>query len=1314
MKRIIVIMICCFGLIIMASGQEQQAQKLLSEAIYQEEVNGDLVNAIKTYQLILTRYPDNRKISAEALLHLGLCYEKQGNQEAVKTYNRLVSNFPEQKNQVAIARERLSRLKQTADKVLATPLMPKFTKINMPTKLPADVKLSPDGKDLAMVYDYKLWIMPLKGNLGPDIPGKPVQLDIDGIKAEDSGLSWSYDGKWIAFNDLISAGKSEKSNQSIFVVPSSGGNPKKVITNYRDQSIVNYRISLSPDGKNLAFSSVENVQQHIYTAQVDGGSPKQLADMQAREPVYSPNGKMIAYVEDKGLGRGEGGLGLWIVSAQGGTPHLLADAGKASSPVWSPDGSMIAFLDYVRQKQINIVKVPKTLEAVGKVTSIDAPKGTEVVTLLAGWTPDNKIGLLSTSKEELSLYTLPATGGQATIVLNNSYVSQPRWSRDGKHIFYVTVPDGQGQTRFYKAFLASVPSNGGIGKAIPTDYQGKEGKTINHLLIQSGNRISPDGKMIVTAAVTSADTGGVAFMANSNIWKIALDGSEAKQITDKQGPYADFSPCWSPDGGKIAFYRVKLIEGDMDPFGDADIYTIDSSGGEPEQLISVPDKWIFSPAWSPDGKMIAYLSKDKEAPNTRSLNIIDVKSRELRVAGEVPAAIMMTEIAWSPDSRRIAFNDREGKVIKVMNIDDGTVQDIKTNLADDISIYQLDWSPDGKQFVFCGLKSSATEFWFLDDFMTLEKLAQKNEKEKLSESEGIRIKQIWKEPLLDDLGTVSYDGRFRSYIDWGEGDVAIQDLITGEKKKLTNKASVGGDTEYFALGTAISKNGKLIASSWCKPYNTTDLVLVDVENPTMNVIYSQKGEEVYPAAWLSDKELIATRYFPEKNIVQIVSFKIPDKTQKIIKSFEKWQNLQLACSPEGNYIAYNFANDADNGNSDINLLSAEGDKDIPLIRHSANDKVLGWVPGRKQFLFVSDRSGTWDLWAIKIDDGKPTGLPERIYADIGDVSPVGFTQNGKCYFGFVRRNYNSYIAPFNPEKGAIELGSGKSIKGSNFGLTWSPDGQHLVYMNLDNERINIARLVVRDLKTDKEQDPSNNFLTPRQFKWSPDGNSILVLGWENNKERSEGYKGGVYTVNVKTGQTNKIFLLTDYKYNIPEDDSSPLSYLEWSRDGRSFYYLFYKDRLVKHNLETGADMILYLNSDFTPYVLDLSPDGKNLLFGLENHNDHKSHLYTIPAEGGKEKAVCTAQESDIEWVKYSPDGKYIYFVELPEGTKSNLWRVPAEGGNPEKVWSSENRMEIYDIHPDGNQVAFSMQERVSELRVIENLVQELEKLEKLH
>ena len=57
---------------------------------------------------------------------------------------------------------------------------------------------------------------------------------------------------------------------------------------------------MSSDGKILAFSSVDvkRKEQHIYTIPVDGGKPKRLVDMQAREPTFSPDGSMIAFVED--------------------------------------------------------------------------------------------------------------------------------------------------------------------------------------------------------------------------------------------------------------------------------------------------------------------------------------------------------------------------------------------------------------------------------------------------------------------------------------------------------------------------------------------------------------------------------------------------------------------------------------------------------------------------------------------------------------------------------------------------------------------------------------------------------------------------------------------------------------------------------------------------------------------------------------------------------------------------------------------------------------------------------------------------------
>ena len=585
---------------------------------------------------------------------------------------------------------------------------------------------------------------------------------------------------------------------------------------------------------------------------------------------------------------------------------------------------------------------------------------------------------------------------------------------------------------------------------------------------------------------------------------------------------------------------------------------------------------------------------------------------------------------------------------------------------------------------------------------------------KLAEKpDGIRIRQIWKSPYTDYLGSVSFDGSLHAYIFWGEGDVAVHYLITGENKVLTNEADLG-DSTHFAETPVISKNGKQIAYSWWNPYNTNDLRIIDVDNPSSRLLYKNKGEEVYPVAWLSDHELIAARYNTNNRTVKITSFNILDGTFLDLKTFEDFNWSQLACSPDEKYIAYDFANENKGGNFDINILPMDGSSEISIVEHPANDRVLGWVPGRKEFLFISDRSGFWDLWAITIDDGKPSGPVKRIYNDIGKVKPVGITQNGDCYIGFSRHKFNTYIAPFNAQTGNIKAASGKTLKGSNFWVNWSPDGQFLAYVKLETNDDNPYQLFVQDLKTGKERKLAENLSrTSSSPYWSPDGNKILVVGHEKSKFKTIGYKGAVYQVNVKTGETDQILALSDYKYDVPEDDAFPLSDLGWSSDGRSIYLLFFKDRLIKHDLETGEDKILYNHTDFNRGTLGLSPDGKNLLFGRRIEGEEKSCLVIIPAEGGKENELCTTQETDnFDRALWSPDGRYIYFTERSEGT--NLWQIPTEGGKPRKVWHSDNhRVPIFSIHPDGDQIAFSIHEGTTEVKVIENLVQELERIDNM-
>jgi Tol biopolymer transport system component len=1273
MKKIILIMIFCLVPMIMASGQEQQAQKLLSEAIYQEEVNGKLDEAIKTYQLILNQYPDSRKVSAEALLHLGMCYEKLGNQEAVKTYKRLVNSFPEQKNQVAVARERLTRLMQAADKVSVDLLTPRFTKIKMPTN-PGNGVLSPDGKKVAFILDGCVWTIPVSGGVDPLIAGEPKKLT-DNIGAWDNinSFAWSGDGKWIAVNAEL-----KSSRTSIYVVPSEGGKPQKVqVPSHQCGWPEEFRLSLSPDGKILAYATGykigdwQNKYTQIYTIPVNGDTPKELTGPGTQEPAFSPDGSKIAYVKYYKDNNGKDHSDLWVIPSEGSTPIQVSNlqSGQVRGPLWSADGKMIAFLrrpEGEDPKEIWIVPVTNKGNPSAPPIKVDLP----LVSFheVAGWTSDNKIGLQLMNPEYEIIYTVNSSGGIATQVTPQGWTEYPKWSPDGKKIFF----------RGDRGKIAYVPSGGGA---------------IDSILIQSefgmytaapgsGNDISPDGKTIVFSGAKYFYKDGEKKW-DVNIYTIPVEGGKPKQLTSIAAELQDRFPCWSPDGNSIAFIRPEIKNGKH----IMHIFTITKEGNNLRQITTESDNVAWAPIdWAPDGKSIAFFSNDN------SIRFIPIEGGESRFITEVDSVNSQFELAWSPDGKELAYTDRDK--IWIYTKESGKSKELKTGVTGHAT--KLGWSPDGKKIAFTAYCGGDNELWLMENFLPLEKLTQKNEKEKVSEPEGIRIKQIWKEPGTDFLGSVSPDGRFHAYIYWGEGDLAVRDLISGENKILTHEAD---EAKGFAMTPLFSRNGKQIAYSWWNPNHTYDLFLIDVNNPSPRRLYRHEGEHVDPVFWLSDKELIFSRYTFATRKGQVCSLNILDGTVHELRNIRNWS--RLSGSPDEKYIAYDFANETDNGNSDINLLLVNGESEIPLIKHPANDRVLGWMPGRKEFLFISDRSGTWDLWAVPVDNGKPSGPVKRIYTDIGEVEPVGFAQNGDCFVGFARRITNTLITPFNPETGEIDEKSGQALLGSPWTVGWSPDGRFLTY---DSN--------IRDLKTGEERKFAETLQFTHLVRWSPDGNSVLVIGRDKNKLSTEGYKGGIYAVDMKTGIITEILLLSSYQYNTPGDDAFPLSDVQWSLDSKSIYYLFFKDRLVKHDLATGQDKILYRHSNFDRGVLKLSPDGKNLLLATKSPEEKKSRLFTIPAEGGKEKVLCTAQETDnFDGAEWSPDGKYIYFAE--RGDETSLWRVPAEGGIPQKTWQSKSAVRIFGLHPDGKQIALAFSESTTEVKVIKNLVQELEKLNKV-
>src|SRR5215472_14268975 len=90
--------------------KDDQAEVLMQAAHQKQLVDGQLEEAIQLYKRIVQEHAGNRAVAAQALLEIGQCYEKLGNTEARKAYERLLRDYGDQNEAAAQARARLAAL----------------------------------------------------------------------------------------------------------------------------------------------------------------------------------------------------------------------------------------------------------------------------------------------------------------------------------------------------------------------------------------------------------------------------------------------------------------------------------------------------------------------------------------------------------------------------------------------------------------------------------------------------------------------------------------------------------------------------------------------------------------------------------------------------------------------------------------------------------------------------------------------------------------------------------------------------------------------------------------------------------------------------------------------------------------------------------------------------------------------------------------------------------------------------------------------------------------------------------------------------
>lgn len=187
----------------------------------------------------------------------------------------------------------------------------------------------------------------------------------------------------------------------------------------------------------------------------------------------------------------------------------------------------------------------------------------------------------------------------------------------------------------------------------------------------------------------SPDGGSISFTTwvgtqSAMITVMGPDGADQRRLTD--GSREDFGPVWSPDGKMIAFVSISNQ--------GADIYRIDADGRHLTRLTRGPGPDL-SPAWSPgSGDRIAFLSG--QGSGNLDLYLMDGDgSNQVQLTHD---GDLGTAPAWSPDGRWIAFGTANQQSPGIYLIrPDGTGEH---PLDIDLELSSLAWSPDGERLAY--------------------------------------------------------------------------------------------------------------------------------------------------------------------------------------------------------------------------------------------------------------------------------------------------------------------------------------------------------------------------------------------------------------------------------------------------------------------------------------------------------------------------------------------------------------------------------------------------------------------------------------
>jgi tricorn protease len=463
---------------------------------------------------------------------------------------------------------------------------------------------------------------------------------------------------------------------------------------------------------------VFNYAGDLWIVNRDGGDARRLTSGIGTEalPYFSPDGSMIAF-----SGEYDGNLDVYVVPAMGGVPHRLTyHPAEEYVAGWTPDGKKILFSSWGNsfmhfEDQLYTVPVDG-----GFPTALPLPIAED-----ASLSPDgSQLAYVPHPKWQQAWKRYH--GGQTTPIWiadlkDSSIVKVPRENSNDHHPMWIGdtvyfLSDRNGPVSLFaydtktKQVTEALHSDGldfktasagpdaivieQFGAIKLYDLQSHQAKNISIHVEGDLEAVRPhfakvEPKRIQNFGISPTGARAV-FEAWGEIFTVPTDKGDIRNLTHSPA-VADRDPAWSPDGKSVAYFT--------DESGEYELAIRDQNGLGTVRRINLgnPPSFFYSPTWSPDSKKIAYIDKrlqlwylelDNPAPK-----LIDTDYYWTFA----PNTISQT---WSPDNKWIAYIRQLPSglhAVFVYSLDQGKSFQITDGMSDALNPV---WDKNGKYLYF--------------------------------------------------------------------------------------------------------------------------------------------------------------------------------------------------------------------------------------------------------------------------------------------------------------------------------------------------------------------------------------------------------------------------------------------------------------------------------------------------------------------------------------------------------------------------------------------------------------------------------------